>query len=576
MFLPNKKITNLFLSLLLVLSLLLAPIKNIVWAEEVEEIDLVNLTIVHTNDIHGRVEGDDSIIGFPRLASYIKELKAENPNVLVIDAGDAIHGTTLVNLSQGEAMINLMNAVNYDAMAPGNHDFNYGYDRLVELSKIAEFPILAANVIPVEGEMDLAEYVIKEIGGLKVGIFGLATEETVYKSHPKNTEGVNITDPIAKAKELVERLEVEEVDMIIAVCHLGLDEGSNPKSSDVAEQVEGIDLIIDGHSHTELLGGKLVGETLIVQTGNHLSNVGKVDVTFADGVLTSIEATLVTRAEMEEIAEDEEVKAIIDELKAANELILSEVIGRTNVRLVGEREVVRTAESNLGNLITDALLNISGADVALTNGGGIRDSIEIGDITKGDVLRVFPFGNYGVKIELTGADILAALEHGVKDYPATSGGFPHVAGMTYKIDPAAEVGNRVYDVYIQGQPLDVNKNYTLVTNDFMAAGGDGYTMFAGKKVLGEYPAFDEILANYISQLGEVNIGVEGRIIAEERPVEEPVEEVKEIVYIVKPGDVLWRIAEKFGTTWQRLAEYNKLKNPHLIFPNQKILIPVTN
>mgnify|MGYP001171011482 FL=1 len=574
MFFRNKRIINLFLSLVLVLGIVLAPVRSMSFAEEA---NTVNLTIVHTNDVHGRVEGDEELIGFPRFATYIKQLKAENPNVLVLDAGDITHGTTLINISRGEAMINLMNAVGYDAMAPGNHDFNNGYERLVELSKIANFPILAANVIPKEGEMELGEYVIKEIGGLRIGIFGLATQETVYKSHPKNTEGVDIVDPIAKAKEIVERLQAEDVDMIIALSHLGLDDGSNPKSSDLAEQVEGIDLIVDGHSHSLLPEGLIVGDTLIVQTGEYLKNIGVVNITFTDGEITAIEPKLVSREEVEEVAEDEEIMDMIAQLNESNNVILSEVIGKTNVRLVGEREIVRTSESNLGNLMTDALLNISGADVALTNGGGIRASIEVGDITKGDVLTVFPFGNTGVKIELTGADILAALEHGVKDYPAPAGGFPHVAGMKYKIDPSQEPGNRVYDVYVQGQPLDLEKTYTLVTNDFMAAGGDGYTMFAGKKVLGEYPAFDEILADYISQLGEINIGVEGRIVAEERakeePVEEPVEEPKDIVYIVKPGDVLWKIARKFGTTWQRLAEYNKLKNPHLIFPNQKILIP---
>jgi len=144
--------------------------------------------------------------------------------------------------------------------------------------------------------------------------------------------------------------------------------------------------------------------------------------------------------------------------------------------------------------------------------------------------------------------------------------------MTFKIDPAAEAGNRVYDVYIQGEPLDLEKTYTLVTNDFLAVGGDGYTTLANGVKLAEYPALDEILYAYIEKLGEVNIGVEGRIVVEERRVEEP----EETVYVVKPGDVLWKIAEKYGTTWQKLAEYNKLKNPHLIFPNQKILIPATN
>jgi len=586
MFIKKKRLFSLFASLILVLSLILAPIQNIAFAED----STVKLTIVHTNDVHSRIEGDDAgLIGLPRFATFVKQLEAENPNMLIVDAGDATHGVPIVNISQGEAMIKLMGAVGYDAMAPGNHDFNYGYNRFVELKSMAKFPILGANVVPESGKMDLDEYVIKEVGGLKIGLFGLATPETKYKSSPKNTEGVDITDPIAKAKEIVEKLQAEKVNMIIAISHLGLDEGSEIKSSDLAEQVDGIDLIVDGHSHTLLENGKQIGDTLIVQTGEHLKNVGVVDVTFTDGEITSKEAKLVKFEEIKDLTPDETIAGMIEDLKLKNDEILSEVVGKTNVRLVGEREIVRTQESNLGNLMTDALLDATGADVALTNGGGIRASIEIGDISKKNVLDVFPFGNYGVKLEVTGADIVKALEHGVTDYPSPAGKFPHVAGMTYKIDPSAEPGKRVYDVMIKGQPIDLQKTYTLATNDFMAIGGDEYTMFMDKKIIAEYSAFDEILAEYIQKIGEVNAEVEGRIIVEEReaevpveepvekpvekPAEKPVEQPKDTVYVVKPGDVLWKIAKKFNTTWQRLAEYNKLKNPHLIFPGQKILVP---
>ena len=586
MFIKKKRLFSLFASLILVLSLILAPIQNIAFAED----STVKLTIVHTNDVHSRIEGDDAgLIGLPRFATFVKQLEAENPNMLIVDAGDATHGVPIVNISQGEAMIKLMGAVGYDAMAPGNHDFNYGYNRLVELKSMAKFPILGANVVPESGKMDLDEYVIKEVGGLKIGLFGLATPETKYKSSPKNTEGVDITDPIAKAKEIVEKLQAEKVNMIIAISHLGLDEGSEIKSSDLAEQVDGIDLIVDGHSHTLLENGKQIGDTLIVQTGEHLKNVGVVDVTFTDGEITSKEAKLVKFEEIKDLTPDETIAGMIEDLKLKNDEILSEVVGKTNVRLVGEREIVRTQESNLGNLMTDALLDATGADVALTNGGGIRASIEIGDISKKNVLDVFPFGNYGVKLEVTGADIVKALEHGVTDYPSPAGKFPHVAGMTYKIDPSAEPGKRVYDVMIKGQPIDLQKTYTLATNDFMAIGGDEYTMFMDKKIIAEYSAFDEILAEYIQKIGEVNAEVEGRIIVEDReaevpveepvekpvekPAEKPVEQPKDTVYVVKPGDVLWKIAKKFNTTWQRLAEYNKLKNPHLIFPGQKILVP---
>lgn len=584
MILRNKRIISLFVSLALVLGVFLIPIEGKVFAENAKN---TKLTIVHTNDIHSRVKGDDKVIGIPKLATKIKELKKENPNVLVLDAGDTIHGLPIITVSRGEAMIKLMNEVGYDAMVPGNHDFNYGYKRLVELKDMADFPVLAANVIKEDGKKDFEEYIIKEVDGVKIGIFGLATEESKYKSNPKNTEGVNIVDPVAKAEEIVKKLEEEKVDMIIALVHIGVDDESSPKSTDIAKKVKGIDLIIDGHSHTTFEKGKTIGDTLLVQTGSYLNNIGIVNIEFKDGEIVKKEATLFTRKDAEGLAEDEKVAKIIEELEEKNKPVMETVVGKTKVRLNGEREIVRTQESNFGNLVTDAMLDLTGADVALTNGGGIRAPIEIGEITKGHVLEAFPFGNYAVMIELKGIDILNALENGVKAYPEAAGAFPQVAGMTFKIDPSKREGKRVHDLKIQGKPVDLNKTYKLATNDFMAAGGDGYTSLANGTKVAEYVAFDEMLADYIKKLGEVDISVEGRIVAEkieepevvvpeaEKPVEKPTTPViKEESYIVKSGDVLWKIAKKFGKTWEELAEYNKLKNPHLIFPGQKILIPV--
>ncbi|QQY79959.1 5'-nucleotidase [Keratinibaculum paraultunense] len=571
----NKRILSIFLSLALIISILL-PVGNKVFAEEAKS---TKITIVHTNDVHSRVEGDEKeLIGYAKLATKIKELKEENPNVLVLDAGDTIHGLPMATISKGESIIKLMNQIGYDAMVPGNHDFNYGYERLLELKEIAEFPILAANVVREDGTKDLEEYIIKEIDGVKVGIFGLATEETKYKSNPKNTEGINITSPVDTAKEMVNKLKEEKVDIIIALTHIGLDEGSVPKSSDIADKVEGIDIIIDGHSHTVLEEGKMVGNTLIAQAGEHLKNIGIINIDVVDGKIADKKAKLIKFDEVVDLKEDEKISNAIEELKKKNEEVTSVVVGKTKVRLVGEREAVRTGESNLGNLATDAMLDLTGADVAITNGGGIRASIEPGDITKGDILEVFPFGNYIVVKKLKGIDILNALEYGVDTYPEPAGKFPHVAGMTFKIDPSKEAGNRIVDLKIKGKPVDLNKTYTVATNDFMAIGGDGYTMLAEGELVGEFEGLDEALIKYIEKIGEVDYEVEGRITILQTPVEEPDKEVvvpapKEKEYTVKPGDVLWKIAEKFGTTWQKLAEYNKLKNPHLIFPGQKILIP---
>ncbi|GFN36771.1 5'-nucleotidase C-terminal domain-containing protein [Tepidimicrobium xylanilyticum] len=580
----NKGLLSFFLSLVLVLGLLIGPVHNLAFAEEG---DVVKLTIIHTNDVHSRVVGsEDSLIGYAKLATLVKEMRKEG-NVLLLDAGDTTHGLPIATISNGESIIKLMNQMGYDAMVPGNHDFNYGYDRLIELNRMADFPILAANVIREDGTRDLEEYTIIEIDGIKVGIFGLTTQETKFKSNPKNTEGININDPVAVAEEMVKKLKEEDVKLVIALAHIGMDEESNPKTTDIAKKVQGIDIIIDGHSHTMLEEGEVIGDTLIVQTGEYLKNIGVVNVELADGKISKKEAKLMTFEDALALKEDEEISNKISELEEENNQVLSVTIGQSNVDLVGEREVVRAGESNLGNLATDAMLDITGADVALTNGGGIRASIPAGQISKGNILEVFPFGNYIVVLELTGEDIIKALEHGVDTYPEPAGKFPHVAGMTYKIDPSKEAGSRIVELLIDGKPVELNKTYTLATNDFLAVGGDGYTMFEDAPIVGEFEGLDEALIKYIEKIGVIDYQAEGRITTVEEavaetPVEKPAEtpdekqvEKPEVVatYVVKPGDVLWKIAKKFGLTWERLAEYNKLKNPHLIFPGQKILIP---
>ena len=563
--LSNKKIVSLFLSLALIVSILVGSWTT-VFAEDVK-----TLTIVHVNDVHGQVVEDEGngVIGYAKLATIVKELR-EDSNVLLLNAGDTLHGTNFATLNRGEAVINLMNLMGFNAMVPGNHEFNYGYERLLELRDMAEFPILGANIVKeADGTSDFESYIIEEFEGFKVGIFGLSTEETKVKAHPKYSEGLRFDSPIEVAKKLVGELQAEGVDLIIGLVHLGLDEESAKvatTSEMLAEAVEGIDIIVDGHSHHKLPEGKLVNDTLIVQAHEWTKNIGIVEVKMVDGE-KEIVAKLLDYEAVKDVEGDEEVLAEIEKVETVNEEIMNQVIGKNLILLDGVREHVRGGETNLGNLATDAMLKASGADVVITNGGGIRASIEVGDITLGNAFEVFPFGNTLVTIEVTGATIKAALEHGVDAYPEVAGKFPHVAGMTYKIDPSKEVGNRVVEILVNGEEIDLEKTYALATNDFMASGGDGYEMFIGAPVLMEHGLLYETVVDYIKELGEVAYEVEGRI------VEFVPEEVEPQKYVVVPGDVLWKIARKFNTTWEVLAEYNKLKNPHLIFPGQVILIP---
>jgi 2',3'-cyclic-nucleotide 2'-phosphodiesterase (5'-nucleotidase family) len=474
----------------------------------------VEITIIHTNDVHSRVEESAyDGIGYAKVSAIVEMEKSKNPNVMVLDAGDAFHGQTISTLNKGESIVKIMNLVGYDVMTAGNHDFNYGQERLLELAQMAEFDLISSNVYKGDYSTYLPSYIIKEYEGVKVALFGLATPDTTYMTHPNNVIGLKFIDPIIVAKLMVAQLE-GKVDIIVCLAHLGLDSGSEYTSEMVAKYVGGIDLIVDGHSHTVLESGRLVNNTLIVQAGEYTKNIGLVSLKLDKGVLTKT-AKLITKEDAAEIEANQEIIALIDEIKADNDAITSEVIGHTDIKLVGDREFVRIGETNLGNLITDAMIAETGAHIAFTNGGGIRASIEEGDITVGEVVTVLPFGNYVVTKQLTGAQIIEALEVGISDYPAQKGAFPHIAGMNLVFDPSKEAGNRIVSVTIGGEALELDNHYIVATNDFIAAGGDGYTMFIDAPLMGQYPGLDEVLINYIQEYGIEGSPVEGRILTTE-------------------------------------------------------------
>jgi 5'-nucleotidase len=553
---------------------------------------IVNLTIVHTNDTHARIESGNNIMGFAKISTKVTELRATNPNLLLVDVGDTFHGQTIATLVKGESVVKVMNAMKYDVMVPGNHDFNYGQDRLLELRDMLDFPMISANITTEMGTHFLPGFIIKEIDGVKIGIFGLTTPETAYKTHPKNVEGLTFDNPIERAQVMVDLLK-DNVDLVVCIGHIGEDAGSEFTSKKIIAAVDGIDVFIDGHSHTVKPEGEVIGDTLLVQTGAYDANLGIVDLTLTNGVVTAKKASHLTTAQATNIVADPAIIEVIAEISAANKLITEVNVGSTSVLLEGTREIVRAGESNLGNLITNAMLYETGAQIAITNGGGIRASIEPGEITVGDVITVLPFGNYIVTLDVLGSDIIKALENGVTDYPAAKGAFPHVAGITYTFDPAKPAMERITSVMFNGKELDPNMTYSVATNDFMAAGGDQYVSLGASAQTGEYAALDEALINYIKQVDTATVKVEGRVnlydptkvVPEvtpptETPAETPAETPEVVTpptpvvtYTVVSGDVLWKIAQTYGVTWQQIAEVNKLANPNLIFPGDVFVIP---
>ncbi len=467
------------------------------------------LTILHTNDMHGFfIEGAYDGMGAAKMKTVFDMYRAASDATLVVDAGDATQGANLVTLSEGANAIKVMNALGYDVMSTGNHEFDYGQAPLLANAAAADFPILAANV-KMGDDYFLTPYVIKEVDGIKVAFFGLLTPDTVFLSHPDNSVGLTFEDPATVAEEMVTTL-TPMADVVVALVHLG-DEGTANTSTTLANTVSGIDLIIDGHSHSTYPNGELVNGTLIVSTGSKTANVGVVEMSLKDNELLSVGAKLFTKAQSADIAEDAAVLALVEEIKAENAVIEEEVVASTDVELIGVRGEVRTGETNLGNLITAALLDVSGADFALQNGGGIRASIDVGDITKGEVLTVLPYGNTVRVIELTGAEMIAAIENGIDIYPDAKGAFPHIGGMMVEFDSSLAAGSRVVSIMVDGVAIDEAATYTLATNDYLVAGGDGYSMLVGKKVVAEFGAVDEVLIDYINANGTDAGAVTGRI-----------------------------------------------------------------
>lgn len=504
---------NRFITRMLSILLALILLASAALAEDQSNSDLTGyIVILHTNDSHGRA---DTNLGFSRVAYAKKRLEEAGATVLLLDAGDTLHGLPFATASEGESVVKVMNAVGYDAMTPGNHDFNYGWERLIELAETADFPIISANVKKENGDNLLPGSAIIEKGYAKFGVFGLTSPETAYKTNPNNIFGLTFSDPIQAAQEQTAALEEAGCTLIIALSHIGMEEGADVASTDVAEQVEGIDIIIDGHSHTVLEEGQWVDDTLIASAGEYIEYIGCIIID-PEG---RAEAGLLTEEDLNEYAEDAEVKRLIDEITASQDELLNVAVGQSSVALEGAREKVRTEETNLGNLAADAFRSETGADVALINGGGVRDSIPAGEMTKKQLVTVFPFGNYVVTLNITGEQLIEVLENGVSCYPDADGRFPQVSGVSFKFDPDQEVGSRVFDVSIDGEPVEPEKTYLLATNDYIAAGGDEYPL-ADVPVAGEFSAMEEILIDYIaSQNGSIAPETEGRILMEAKPAQ---------------------------------------------------------
>jgi len=507
----------------------------------------ITVTIFHTNDVHGRFLPSNTAIGIDTIAA-IRNYYA--PNAILVDAGDTFHGLPFATLNRGLDIVELMNAAGYSLFTPGNHDFNFGTDRLLELEAAADFDFISANVYR-DGELLFDDIAIRGINGVTIGFFGLAHPSTAYLTNPNNVAGVSFADPIEAAGRSVALLQEMDVDVIVGLAHLGSGARSDYRIDGfaiaVAEAVAGIDIIIDGHSHNLHDGGLLVGDTLIVQAGDHGRYLGRVDIIVYEGEVQSIVASAISQEYATENFEpDAYIQALIEDIQVRQSEIMDVVVGYLPATLYAD--YIRSQEMPIGNLIADAVRFAAGTELAFTNGGGIRDVLPAGDITKGNIVSVLPFGNYIVTLEVTPAVLAAALENGVSALPG-GGRFPQVSGFSFVFNPDAEEGYRVLAIYVDGESLDLTDEtttFTLATNNFIAAGGDAYTMFVDLPILMELGNLDEMLIAYIPYADLENLSVEGRIVESGVVIEieipvlpetDEVEVIVEVVEIVEVADV---------------------------------------
>ena len=594
-----------FLSLLLTMAMVLSLAVTVNAAAPKEDI-----TILHTNDVHCDYE------------KYAKVATLHKSADLLVDAGDHVQGGVIGTLSKGEYIVDIMNYLKYDAAVPGNHEFDYGMDQFLHIAKdLAKYPYISANFTGKDGKPYFDAYKIFEVKGVKVAFVGVCTPETFTKSTPTYfqdangnyifgfCEGNNGADLYNAVQKAIDAAKAAGADYVIGLGHLGIDEQSSPwMSKEVIANTTGFDAFIDGHSHStfsETIKDKSGKEVVFEQTGTKLANVGKLTIK-TDGTIAH------ENIDLSAVEEDADAKAYIAGITEKFDALQKKVVAKTTVTLTTKgadgKRAVRSAETNLGDLCADAYRLLLGADVAFVNGGGVRADINAGDITYGDIINVHPFGNSACLVEVTGQQLKDALELGSAAYPGESGGFLQVSGLTYTINadiPSSVVKNdksefvkvdgayRVSDIMVGGQPLDVNKTYTLASHNYMLKdAGDGYTMFGTKnvKVLQDEVMIDnQVLINYIvEKLGGV-VGAEyaapqGRITIKTAPVVEPQPEPKPEptpaptgdTYTVVAGDCLWNIAYKLygtGTLYTKLAEANKIADPYIIYIGQILTVP---
>lgn len=581
------------------------------------------IVILCTNDIHSSLaqtrseDGTVTQLGLAGVSAYRKEIEAQYGarRVTLADAGDALQGEALGTLSKGAYPLELMNLAGYELAVPGNHEFDYGMEAFFSLTEAADFPYICCNFLDKSGKTVFQPYFMADYGDIQVAYVGIATPESFTKSTPTHFQDESgayiysfcegdgqLYDVV---QETAEAARSEGADYVIAIAHLGRGGTTEQWRSDtLIANTTGIDALLDAHSHeqyVEKVPNRDGEEVLLLQTGTKLESLGKVVIDPDSGKL---DGELISGYE----GSDPEVEQRLREIEAEFKTLLQDEIARINVTLTAldpdtGAQIVRSAETNLGDLCADAYRTALNADVAFVNGGNLRADIPAGTVTYEQLLNMHPFGNQLCVAEVTGQQILDALELGASLYPQESGGFLQVSGLTYAIDPTVPSGvvldeqggfirvdgqRRVYDVKVGTQAIEPERTYRLATHDYMLKDhGDGYTMFDSNMVVEDDVTLDvEAVRAYI----EANLdGAEGsryadsngqgRITIAARPAEdEETHENTQVTYTVRRGDSLWRIAREqlgAGPRWVEIYRLNEaqISDPDKIYIGQKLILP---
>ena len=559
--------TKKFLSLLLALLMVCSLVSGMAFADdEAAAVERsADIVILFTSDVHC---GIDQGFGYAGLSEIYDHLVAQGNKVILVDDGDNIQGEPIGTMTKGEALVDLMNKVGYSVAIPGNHEFDYGMEQFLSLAKQAKFSYVSCNFNH-EGELVFDPYVIRELDGMKVAFVGVTTPKTLTSSTPRYFQDENgefvygfFQDETGEGvynavQSAVDDARAEGADYVVVLGHMGNEEECHPWTySDVISNVSGIDVFLDGHSHDTdqvVMKDKDGKEVIRAACGTKLSCIGWCRIDTEGKITTGLYTWNNNESAPALLGIANKTSALVDKATSALEKKLKEVVASSEVLLtINDPEevdangkpirMVRRAETNLGDLGADAYRIQSGADIAFVNGGGIRVSINAGKITLNDILKVHPFGNAMCVIEVTGQQILDALEWGARAVPGENGGFLQVSGLSYEIHSyiespcksdensmfaGIEGERRVQNVLVDGKPIDPEATYTLASHDYMLLNnGDGYTMFDGAPLLQDRVKLDnQVLIDYITETLEGVIGEEyedltgeGRIvIVEEKP-----------------------------------------------------------